>query len=77
MHVDMEVTFHAYILQVLPSNLREFLATSPIQWVPGAPYLQAKRRGREAHHSPPSSAEVKECMEVYLYSPSRTSWRGA
>jgi hypothetical protein len=32
----------------------------PIQWVPGALYLGVKRPGREAHHSPPSSAEIKE-----------------
>jgi hypothetical protein len=25
--------------------------------------------GREADHSPPSSAEVKECVELYLHSP--------
>jgi hypothetical protein len=30
-----------------------------------------KRPGREADHSPPSSAEVKECVELYLYSPIR------
>jgi hypothetical protein len=27
-----------------------------------------KRPGREADHSPPSSAEVKECVELYLHS---------
>jgi hypothetical protein len=32
----------------------------PIQWVPGALALGVKRPGREADHSPPSSAEVKE-----------------
>jgi hypothetical protein len=32
----------------------------PIQWVPGALSLGLKRQGREADHSPPSSAEVKE-----------------
>jgi hypothetical protein len=26
---------------------------------------------READHSPPSSAEVKECVELYLHSPIR------
>jgi hypothetical protein len=31
----------------------------PIQWVPGAFSLGVKRPGREADHSPPSSAEVK------------------
>jgi hypothetical protein len=33
--------------------------------------------GREADHSPPSSAEVKECVELYLHSPNTPSWRGA
>jgi hypothetical protein len=32
----------------------------PIQWVPGALSLGVKRPEREADHSPPSSAEVKE-----------------
>jgi hypothetical protein len=32
----------------------------PIQWVPGALSLWVKRLGREADHSPPISAEVKE-----------------
>jgi hypothetical protein len=30
-----------------------------IQWVPGALSLGVKRPGREADHSPPSSAKVK------------------
>jgi hypothetical protein len=33
--------------------------------------------GREADHSPPSSAEVKERVELYLHSPNTSSWRGA
>jgi hypothetical protein len=32
--------------------------------------------GREADHSPPSSAEVKEWVELYLRSPNTPSWRG-
>jgi hypothetical protein len=36
-----------------------------------------KRPGREADHSPPSNAEVKECVELYLHSPNTPSWRGA
>jgi hypothetical protein len=40
-----------------------------IQWVPGALSLWVKRPGREADHSSPSSAEVKECVELYLHSP--------
>jgi hypothetical protein len=33
--------------------------------------------GREADHSPPSTAEVKEWVELYLQSPNTPSWRGA
>jgi hypothetical protein len=32
---------------------------------------------READHSTPSSAEVKERVELYLYSPNAPSWRGS
>jgi hypothetical protein len=32
----------------------------PIQWAPGVLSLGVKRPGREADHSPPSSAEVKQ-----------------
>jgi hypothetical protein len=35
-------------------------AQPPIQWVSGALYLRVKRSGREADHSSPFSAEVKE-----------------
>jgi hypothetical protein len=34
----------------------------------------AKRPGRGIDHPPPSSAEVKERVELYLYSPSGPSW---
>jgi hypothetical protein len=50
---------------------------TPIQWVPGAVFLGVKWPGREADHSPPSSAEVKESVELYLHSSSTPSWRGA
>jgi hypothetical protein len=50
---------------------------SPIQWVPGVLSLEVKRTGREADHSPPSSAEVKECVELYLSSSNAPSWPGA
>jgi hypothetical protein len=49
----------------------------PIQWVLEALSLGVKRPGREADHSPPSSAEVKEWVELYLHSPNTSSWRGA
>jgi hypothetical protein len=32
-------------------------------------FLGVKRPGREADYSPPSSAEVKEWVELYLYTP--------
>jgi hypothetical protein len=50
---------------------------SPIQWVAGAPTLGVKLAGREADHSPPSSAEVNECLELYLHSHNTPSWRDA
>ena len=40
----------------------------PVQWVPGI--SRGKMRpGRDADPSPPSSAEVKNKVELYLYSP--------
>jgi hypothetical protein len=48
----------------------------PIQWVPGSLSLGVRRPGREADHSP-SSAKVKEWVELYLHSPNTPSWRGA
>jgi hypothetical protein len=39
--------------------------------------LRVKRPGREADLSPPSSAELKECVELYLHSPNTPSWRGS
>jgi hypothetical protein len=36
----------------------------PMQWVPGSLSAGVKRPGREAHHSPPSSAEVKK---IWIY----------
>jgi hypothetical protein len=53
------------------------LTQPPFQWVLGVLSLRVKRPGREADHSPPSSAEVKECVELYLYSPNAPSWCGA
>jgi hypothetical protein len=42
-----------------------------IQWAPGTLSLGVKQPEREADLSPPSSAEVKECVELYLHSPMR------
>jgi len=40
-----------------------------MQWVPGV-----KRPGCGVDHAPLSSAEVKEKVELHLYSPSGLSW---
>jgi hypothetical protein len=50
----------------------------PVQWVPGALSMGVKRPGCESDdHLPPSSAEVRDCVETYLHSPDAPSWRGA
>jgi hypothetical protein len=41
---------------------------TPIQWVPRAISLGVKRPGREADNSASSTAEVKECVELYIHS---------
>jgi len=48
----------------------------PIQWVPGGLSLQVKRPGREADHSPPSSAEVNNACS-YSSNPQNVfmTWR--
>jgi hypothetical protein len=40
----------------------------PIQWVPGALSPGFKRPGREAYHSPPTSAEIRK-MWIYTSTP--------
>jgi hypothetical protein len=47
----------------------------PIQWVSGALSLGVKRPRREVYHPHTSSAEVKECVELYLHSLNTPSWR--
>jgi len=47
-----------------------------IHWLPGALALGLKRPGCEADHSPPSTAEFKEWVELHLHSPNTPSWRG-
>jgi hypothetical protein len=49
----------------------------PIQRVPGALSLVVNWLGHEADHSSPSSAEVKECMELYLHFSNTPSLHGA
>jgi hypothetical protein len=48
-------------------------ALRPTQCVLG-PFPREKRPGRNVGHPPPSSAEVKERVEVYNYSPFGPSW---
>ena len=51
--------------------------SAPVQIGPGArqaSFPEAKRRGRGVKHPPASSAEVKERVELYLYSLSGPSW---
>jgi hypothetical protein len=45
----------------------------PIQWVPG-PFPGGKEPGRGVNYPPPSSARVKERVELYHYSPSGPPW---
>jgi hypothetical protein len=49
----------------------------PIQWVPWTLSLEVKRPRRDADGSPPSSAKVKECVELYLHPYNTPSWCGA
>ena len=37
-------------------------------------FLGVKEPGRDVDHPPPSSPEVKEGVELYLYSPSGPTW---
>jgi hypothetical protein len=46
-----------------------------IEWVSGVLSPGVKRPGREAHHSPPTSAEVKKT--IYNPLPSTLSWGSA
>jgi hypothetical protein len=45
----------------------------PVQWYPVF-FPGVKRPGRTVDHPPPSNAEVKERVELYVYSPSGPSW---
>jgi hypothetical protein len=49
----------------------------PKQWTLGTLIPGVKRPGRQADHSPSSSAEVKEWVELYLHSPNTFSLRRA
>jgi hypothetical protein len=54
---------------VIQSRMALGPTQSPIHWVPGALSLGVKRPGREADHSSPSSAEVKN---AWTYTPTLT-----
>jgi hypothetical protein len=43
------------------------LTQPPIQWVFGAVSLRVKQQGREAYHSFPSSAEVKNGGAIHSF----------
>jgi hypothetical protein len=46
----------------------------PIQWVQGALSLEVKRPEREAHHSPSSTAEVKNAWSCTSTPPIHMAW---
>jgi hypothetical protein len=45
----------------------------PVWWAPDL-FPEGKRPGRGVNHPSPSSTDVKEKVELYLYSPSGSSW---
>jgi hypothetical protein len=64
----------------VPESVKNFLFSTssrlalgstqpPIQWLPGALSPGLKRQGREVDHSPPTSAEVKKNVDLYIHSP--------
>jgi hypothetical protein len=64
MHKDLLLSRMVIFLFTTESRTDLGPTQPPIQWVPGALYLGVKRPGREADHSPPSGAKVKECVEL-------------
>jgi hypothetical protein len=56
---------------LFPFRLALVPSQPPIQWVPRDLSIGVKQPRCEADRSPPTSAEVKECMELYLHSPIR------
>jgi hypothetical protein len=56
-----------------PSRLDLGPTQPPVEWVP-AFFPGVKRPGRGVYNPLPSSAEVKEGVKLYSYSPSGRSW---
>jgi len=56
-----------------PGGAKIFRIRPPIQWVLGLSQ-GVKRPGCGTDHTPPPSAEVKERVELYLYSHSGSLW---
>jgi hypothetical protein len=56
-----------------PSAQALGLTQPPVQSVPGL-FCGLQRPGRGVNHPSPSSAEVEDRVELYLYSPFETSW---
>jgi len=78
-------TANQYELEGLGIESRwEARPSAPIQTAPGAhqasytmgtgSFTGVKRPGRGADHPPPSSTEVRERVQLYLYSPSGPLW---
>jgi hypothetical protein len=57
-HHDLIIEIILHLKLNIKTKAKGELTQPPIQWVPGALSLGVKRPGREAVHSPPSSAEV-------------------
>jgi len=56
------------------ANAQTGPGTHPVSYTKGTgPFPGVKRLGRGIDHLPPSNAEVKERVELYLYSPSGPS----
>jgi len=49
--------------------------SAPFQAMGTGSFPGVKRPGSDVDHPPPSSTEVKERVELYLYSPFGPSWR--